>query len=116
MTHLSLCALQGVSSPRSLDLFPCPDLSLPLRSPVCEYLARSVCFLVLTCSSFSSPGSECPSLARFVPCPDLFHPLCSTGSECPSLARFVSAHPDLSIPLFSPAGEYPLLARFVLVF
>jgi hypothetical protein len=62
LTSPFLCAVQGVSAPLSLASFPCPDWPIPL----------------------CSPGHECPSLARFL-CPDQSIPLCSTGSKWSSL-------------------------------
>ena len=49
-----LYTVQEVSAPRSLDLFPCPDLSLPWRCP--------------------GPGRECSRLLCLFPFPDF--PLC----------------------------------------
>jgi hypothetical protein len=82
LTCSSVCALQSVSAPRSLQLFPCPEGALCLRSPASEY----------------------PSLTWIVPCPDLSLSLRSPESECPLLARIVSVS-NLSLRLRSPESE-----------
>jgi hypothetical protein len=138
LTCPSLCALQLVSASHSLAFFPCPHLSLGLRSQVCEcpllsfflscpHLSVALCspvrecpptrllsFGVLTCPSLcalqgvSAPHFlaffrvlTCPSLCdlqdvsaprslAFFPRPHLSVARRSPGSECPSLARFLS--------------------------
>jgi len=92
LTYSSRCALQEVSTPRSLAFFPCPHLSLPIRSPECECpsLAR---FPSMTppVPPMRFPESECLRSLALFPCPHLSLVMRSLVRECPSLARSPSA-------------------------
>ena len=95
----SICGLQGVSAPCLVVFFMCPDLSLPLRSPVCECLLLG-CFLsVLTCCFLCGlQDVSAPCSVAFFPCPDLF--LCDlqdVSSLAPSRSLYfcVLTYPSL---------------------
>ena len=96
LTCPSLCGLQEVSEPRSVGFFGCPDLSLPVRSPVGEWasvgrILRSDSLRVLICTSLC--GLQLVSGPRSVglfACPDLSLPVWSPGSEWASVGRTLS--------------------------
>jgi len=84
---------QGVSSLCLFSFFPCPDLPLPLLSPVgeCPLVCWLVSFCVLTCPSLCCLQMVSASwLVSFFPCPDLSLPLWSPESECPLLGHSLS--------------------------
>jgi len=89
LISLSPCALQLVSAPRSLGLFPFPDVSLLYTLQIVSAPRSLVLFpfpdvsLLCTLQEVSVPRS----LVFFLG-PEF--PLRCPGSECPSVARFVS--------------------------
>ena len=68
LTCPSLCGPQEVSGPWLVGLFPCPDLSLLVRSP----------------------DGEWASVGRILPCPDLSLPVWSPVGEWASVGRILS--------------------------
>ena len=76
LTCPSLCCLQEVSGPYSVAFFSCPNLSLPLPSPVCECLLLDHFLSISWLISLSAVSREWVPLAQLLPfcvltCPSL---------------------------------------------
>lgn len=89
MTNPSPCALQEVSTPRLLRLFPCPDLSL-LYALKLVSVPRSLS--LISCSNLShlcALKGVSPRLLGLFPCQYLSLSLHSLVCQCSSLAQFI---------------------------
>jgi hypothetical protein len=113
LTRPPLCALQGVSAPPFLASFLCSNSSVSLCFPGSELFTPSLPFRALTCPYLCVLQFVCAlrSLA-FFQCPHC--PFICTLRQVSALLRLASFPcPDLYLALYPSECECPALALFL---